>query len=78
MSQITLADLKRNKDTAVQEGKEETGEKSFSLKERARIEEIKGEIDIRDVQLFVDCRFVGCRRNDYFGWKRNERTFNGH
>ena len=31
-----------------------------------------------DVQLFVDCRFVGCRRNDYFGWKRNERTFNGH
>lgn len=22
-----------------------------------------------DVQLFVDCRFVGCRRNDYFGWK---------
>lgn len=53
MSQITLADLKRNKDTAVQEGKEETGEKSFSLKERARIEEIKGEIDIRDSQMLM-------------------------
>lgn len=31
-----------------------------------------------DVQFFVDCCFVGCWRNDYFGWKRNERIFNGY
>lgn len=53
MSQITLADLKRNRETAVQEGKEERGEKFFSLKERARIEEIKREIDIRDSQMLM-------------------------